>query len=66
MFVSTEDFKIISEEEQENGDLLITFEVSEDVAKMLFEKYGENWQEGLEKDFLEAVKKYIENYKKEN
>lgn len=66
MFVSTEDFKIISEEEQENGDLLITFEVSEKIAKMLYKKYGENWQESFEKDVIEALKKYIKEEKKEN
>ena len=66
MFASTEDFKVTSEEEQENGDLLITFEVSETVAKMLYEKCGENWQEELEKDVIEKIKKYVEEQKKEN
>lgn len=66
MFVSTEDFKIVGEEEQENGDLLITFEVYEKVAKMLYEKYGENWQEDFEKDVIDALKKYVSEYKEEN
>ena len=59
IFESTEDFRIISEEEQENGDLLITFEVSEKLLNILVEKYGENWQEPFEKEFIEKLKNIV-------
>ena len=59
IFESTEDFRIISEEEQENGDLLITFEVSEKLLNILVEKYGENWQEDFEKEFIERLKSIV-------
>ena len=59
IFESTEDFRIISEEEQENGDLLITFEVSEKLLNILVEKYGENWQEDFEKEFIERLKNIV-------
>ena len=60
IFESTEDFRIISEEEQENGDLLITFEVSEKLLNILVEKYGENWQEDFEKEFIERLKNIVD------
>lgn len=59
MLESTEEFKVISEEEQENGDLVITFEVSGKLLEALIEKYGEDFQEPFNRDFIEYLKNLI-------